>query len=82
MDDFEPGPADAWDDEYDAELTAGTTVFCPYCGEPVELALDQSGGAIQEYVEDCEVCSQPLSVRVAFDGDGTPSVAVSTLDEW
>ena len=36
---------------------------------------------MQEYVEDCEVCCQPLSVRVAFDGDGNPDVSVATLDE-
>ncbi len=82
MAEFDRSPARDWDDDdFDAELTGGTSVFCPYCGQEVELILDQSGGAIQEYVEDCEVCCMPWSVRVAFDGDGTPRVTVTTLDE-
>lgn len=79
---FDSGPADDWDDDdLDAELTGGMSVFCPYCGQPVELFLDPTGGALQEYVEDCEVCCQPVSVRATFDGDGNPDVTVATLDE-
>jgi hypothetical protein len=55
-------------------------VVCPYCGESVELLFDPGGGASQEYVEDCEVCCRPWSVRVAFDSVGVPSVVVDTLD--
>ena len=36
----------------------------------MELLLDASGGEMQEYVEDCEVCCQPWSVRVTIDQDG------------
>lgn len=67
-DDFEElddGPADA---------TA--VVRCPYCGEKVEIALDAGGGAIQEYVEDCEVCCKPWQLTVTFDLDGTAEVTV------
>jgi hypothetical protein len=55
-------------------------VVCPYCGESVELLLDPGGGALQEYVEDCEVCCRPWSVRVTFDVDAGASVTVDTLD--
>lgn len=43
---------------------------CPYCGEAIELLIDDSE-AEQDYVEDCEVCCQPIhvEVRVAEDGD-------------
>ena len=32
-----------------------SSAYCPYCGEPIELVLDVSGGA-QDYTEDCSVC--------------------------
>ncbi len=62
-------------------LTQATVVWCPYCGVAVEFVVDPTGGPVQEYVEDCEVCCQPWSVRVILDGDGQPSVEVATLDE-
>ena len=44
-------------------------VHCPYCGEPVELAIDQSVD-LQHYVEDCAVCCKPIEVSVAIDAAG------------
>ena len=41
-------------------------VECPWCGEQVELLLDPGGGAVQDYVEDCEVCCRPWQVRVRW----------------
>ncbi|HTT09093.1 MAG TPA: CPXCG motif-containing cysteine-rich protein [Gammaproteobacteria bacterium] len=38
------------------------SVDCPYCGERIELLLDPSAGETQEYVEDCAVCCQPMTV--------------------
>lgn len=69
------------EEDLDAELTEATIVYCPYCGESVELLLDASGGEMQEYVEDCEVCCQPWSVRVTIDQDGVAHVDVNALDE-
>ena len=34
---------------------------CPYCGEPIELLIDDSIPE-QEYIEDCQVCCRPISV--------------------
>jgi endogenous inhibitor of DNA gyrase (YacG/DUF329 family) len=44
---------------------------CPYCGEPVELAIDEGGGSAQSYVEDCPVCCRPIRLRLqaGFDGE-------------
>lgn len=42
---------------------------CPYCGEPLEFALDPSAGD-QVYVEDCQVCCRPVLVTVVFDAQG------------
>ena len=52
-----------------------------YCGEGIDIGVDQAGGELQEYVEDCQVCCQPLNVRVIVDRDGSASVMVNTLDE-
>lgn len=39
-------------------------VDCPYCGEPLLLRVDLSAGS-QAYVEDCQVCCQPMTVTVS-----------------
>ncbi len=36
---------------------------CPYCGEPIELVVDDSAGSAA-YVEDCPVCCRPMQVDV------------------
>ena len=41
-----------------------TEVECPYCGERNEIFVDPSGGRVQSYVEDCQVCCRPWEVRV------------------
>jgi hypothetical protein len=44
-------------------------VACPYCGEVINTRLDLSAGS-QSYVEDCQVCCQPMQMAVSVDGDG------------
>ena len=53
---------------------------CPYCGEPIELFVDDSAGD-QQYIEDCQVCCRPIVVTVSMDADGEPGVAVRAEDE-
>jgi hypothetical protein len=36
---------------------------CPSCGAPISMLLDPSV-ELQEYVEDCEVCCNPIALRV------------------
>ena len=43
---------------------------CPYCGETLSLQLDLSAGD-QGYVEDCQVCCQPMVIAVATAEDGS-----------
>jgi transcription elongation factor Elf1 len=38
---------------------------CPYCWEEISMVLDTSVKT-QIYVEDCEVCCNPLEVRYAI----------------
>ena len=44
-------------------------IDCPYCGELVTLALDETGGRAQTYIEDCVVCCQPIEVTARYDGE-------------
>lgn len=55
-------------------------VQCPCCGETLSTRLDLSAGS-QSYVEDCQVCCQPMqmSVQVAEDG-GLEAVSVDRMD--
>jgi hypothetical protein len=70
-----------YDSDLDADLNDVASVSCPYCGESSKLFVDPDGGAIQDYVEDCEVCCHPWLVRVRFDEDGQPSVSATMLDD-
>lgn len=56
-------------------------VHCPWCGEPVLVTLDPWGGTEQSYVEDCEVCCRPWSVRVRWNRRGRARVEVDPLGE-
>ena len=52
-------------------------VTCPYCGEEIEIyvELDVRGS----YVQDCEVCCNPWTVRVSRE-DGETYVEVGRAD--
>ncbi|MEX0314868.1 MAG: CPXCG motif-containing cysteine-rich protein [Allomuricauda sp.] len=39
---------------------------CPYCWEEISFLLDSSV-AQQTYVEDCEVCCNPIEVSPTFE---------------
>ncbi|MCG2460684.1 CPXCG motif-containing cysteine-rich protein [Flavobacteriaceae bacterium F89] len=42
---------------------------CPYCWEEISMLLDTSVPK-QTYIEDCEVCCNPIEVTALFkDGD-------------
>lgn len=45
---------------------------CPHCGESIVIPLDPSGGAEQEYVEDCPICCSPNIIHVEFFGTEEP----------
>ena len=53
---------------------------CPYCGEILATRLDLSAGS-QAYVEDCQVCCQPMQLRVQVAEDGSlDSVSADRMD--
>jgi hypothetical protein len=55
--------------EHDTHLA---TIFCPYCGEGIEVVIDMSVEH-QEYIEDCSVCCRPITL-VASVTDGVVHV--------
>lgn len=62
-------------------MTEIIVTSCPYCGEPVELFIDEEGGKHQAFVEDCPVCCQPWQVDVVLEIDGVWSALLRTSDE-
>lgn len=55
-------------------------INCPYCGESIDLIIDDSAGE-QAYIEDCQVCCRPIEVAVSINTDGTPVIAVRAEDD-
>lgn len=39
------------------------TVQCPYCWETIEILIDPQDVG-QQYVEDCQVCCQPINFHI------------------
>ena len=39
---------------------------CPYCWEEISMSLDSSVRR-QTYIEDCEVCCNPIEVTPSFE---------------
>ena len=65
---FEPGEPTTEQGGSDA-LESFADVTCPYCGETILARLDLSAGP-QSYVEDCQVCCQPIQLSVRVDETG------------
>ena len=42
-------------------------VTCPYCGEATEIYVEPDVRG--SYVQDCEVCCNPWTIRVTRDND-------------
>ena len=60
---FEPGGTDP------PPATEFVVVQCPYCGEAFDTAVDVSSGPFS-YVEDCQVCCQPIELAGEVDAAG------------
>jgi hypothetical protein len=60
---FEPGGAGS------SQFEEFVTIQCPYCGERFETAVDLSAGSFS-YVEDCQVCCQPIELVGLVDEAG------------
>jgi hypothetical protein len=70
---YEPGASGGGPTEF-------VVIGCPYCWEAFETQVDLTAGSTS-YVEDCQVCCQPieLSIDVGDDG-GLAGVRPARLD--
>ncbi|MEL6199608.1 MAG: CPXCG motif-containing cysteine-rich protein [Pseudomonadota bacterium] len=55
------------------------SIDCPFCGEPNEIVLDLSAGG-QDYIEDCQVCCQPIQIRFEVAGDMLAGIDIGRAD--
>lgn len=51
---------------------------CPYCGEQISMVLDLSVDR-QTYVEDCEVCCNPIEISYAVEEEELSSFSARVL---
>ncbi len=55
-------------------------ITCPYCWETINITVDGSVPE-QQYIEDCQVCCNPIELVVMFDAGGKPSVTARNPEE-
>lgn len=53
---------------------------CPYCGETINVIVDCSIEQ-QEYVEDCQVCCQPIKLEIMIQKGSSPQIKASQENE-
>ena len=55
-------------------------VTCPYCGERLEVLFDPSIPH-QNYIEDCEVCCNPIMLKISIDDNSISSFEASNIEQ-
>lgn len=55
------------------------SIDCPFCGESIDILIDLSAGG-QSYVEDCQVCCQPMQVSFSVSAGQLDDLAVDRAD--
>ena len=53
---------------------------CPYCAAPVSMLLDPSV-PVQRYVEDCEVCCNPIEVSYTIEDEEVVAFEASSIEQ-
>ena len=51
------------------DVTESCNIQCPHCWEVIELIIDCTQER-QEYIEDCSVCCQPMTIHVEIKNSG------------
>lgn len=54
--------------------------MCPYCWQDISMLLDASIQS-QTYIEDCEVCCNPIQVEVNFHNDEITSFSAQDIEQ-
>ena len=53
---------------------------CPYCWEEISMLLDSSL-ASTDYVEDCEICCNPINIVYGFENQELVNFDAQNLEE-
>jgi len=53
---------------------------CPYCWESISMLLDSSQPE-QQYIEDCEVCCNPIQISVQFEEQTLVSFQAENIEQ-
>ena len=72
---YEPGEAAGSD-----ALECFVDLTCPYCAELINVRADLSAGA-QTYIEDCQVCCQPMALSILLTEEGQLRAVVAEQSE-
>ena len=53
---------------------------CPYCWEEISMLLDASVSS-QTYIEDCEVCCNPIEIYVRFEENELMEFSANNIEQ-
>lgn len=53
---------------------------CPYCWEEISMLLDTSV-TTQSYIEDCEICCNPIQIHASFSHTELMSFEAINLEQ-
>ncbi len=53
---------------------------CPHCWEQISMMLDTSV-SFQKYVEDCEVCCNPIELSVAYENTVLTQFSADSIEQ-
>ena len=53
---------------------------CPYCWEEISMIFDKSE-QLQSYIEDCEVCCNPIEIKIHFEATELISFECSFIEQ-
>jgi transcription elongation factor Elf1 len=53
---------------------------CPYCWESISMLIDVSQSQ-QQYIEDCEVCCNPIQLRITTENQEIMSFDAESIEQ-
>ncbi len=54
--------------------------LCPYCGAEISMLLDPSQ-TDQRYIEDCEVCCNPIEIHFSLEEGHVTSFQAGSIEQ-
>ncbi|MCA0151733.1 CPXCG motif-containing cysteine-rich protein [Winogradskyella vincentii] len=53
---------------------------CPYCWEQISMLIDSSQNS-QIYIEDCEICCNPIQINVSCENNELLSFQAENIEQ-